>query len=57
MSYYIEQYVDGRWWKIGRSFPTYEGASNKVTEYMLQGQQYGKPGHARRLPQFRIVRG
>lgn len=56
MSYKIEQLVNGRWWKIGSTFASYEEASNKVSQYMLQGQQYGKPGQSKKGPEFRIVR-
>ena len=56
MLYQIEQYLEGRWWKIGGTFPTYEEASDKVSQYMLQGQQYGKPGVPVKTPEFRIVR-
>lgn len=56
MEYKIEQYVSGRWYKIGNTFASYEEASNKVSQYMLQGQQYGKPGQPKHGPEFRIVR-
>jgi len=56
MSYQIEQYLEGRWWRIGGIFSTYEEASNKVMQYMEQGQQYGKPGVPLKQPKFRIVR-
>ena len=56
MLYQVEQYLEGRWWRIGSTFLTYEEASDKVTQYMLQGQQYGKPGTVKKTPEFRIVR-
>ena len=56
MSYQIEQYLNGRWWNIGKPYIKYEEASDKVTQYMLQGQLYGKPGVPKKTPEFRIVR-
>jgi hypothetical protein len=56
MTYNIEQYVDGRWWKIGGTFASYEEASNKVMQFMEHGQQFGKPGAPKKQLQFRIVR-
>lgn len=51
----VQQFVDGRWHRVGGAFHTYESAASKVGQYMLQGQQYGKPGTTRKLPRFRIV--
>jgi hypothetical protein len=56
MTYKIEQFVSGRWYKVGSTFASYEEASNKVSQYMLQGQQYPKPRQSKRVPEFRIVR-
>jgi hypothetical protein len=56
MSFKIEQYVDGRWYKIGGTFTSHEEASNKVMQYMEHGQQFGKSGAPLKQPQFRIVR-
>ena len=56
MTYKIEQFVSGRWYKVGSTFASYEEASNKVSQYMLQGQQYGRSGQPKRGPEFRIVR-
>ena len=53
--YQVQQLLDGRWHQIGGTFNTYQAAANKVAQYMLQGQQYGKPGAALKQPRFRIV--
>ena len=60
--YQVQQFVDGRWYPIGCPFhtrystnPHCESAASKVASYMLQGQQYGKPGTPRKLPRFRIA--
>jgi len=53
--YQVEQLVDGRWYPIGGTFTTYPAAADKVAQYMLQGQQYGKPGTVKKQPRFRIV--
>jgi hypothetical protein len=53
--YQVQQWVDGRWYPIGGTFPSYPAAADKVAQYMLQGQQYGKPGTVKKQPRFRIV--
>lgn len=53
--YQVQQFVDGRWYPIGGSFHAYQAAADKVAQYMLQGQQYGKPGTVKKQPRFRIV--
>jgi hypothetical protein len=53
--YQVQQFVEGRWYSIGGTFHTYESAAEKVAQYMLQGQQYGKPGVPKKQPRFRIV--
>ena len=55
--YQVQQFVerDSRWYAIGGLFHAYETAATKVAQYMLQGQQYGKPGTPKKQPRFRIV--